>query len=180
MSELHVLYRFFDAHGELLYVGRTNNPPQRLNGHKADKDWWRDVSNVAMEHYESFAALEQAERDAIKNENPKYNIVHNKRGSKSRFIRFCGVQIELDADAGIVTFHDVQSTLCGVQGVDITVEPVSAEEGWIASVAVVPQGTMRQWWDELGKRADCHPDKKHHAKGLCMTCYKAELRQKKA
>lgn len=41
----HVLYRFYGATGQLLYVGITMNPVQRFRSHRGTKDWW-------CEHYQ--------------------------------------------------------------------------------------------------------------------------------
>ena len=51
-TTLHVLYRFFDASGNLLYVGITCNPSGRFSDHRT-KNWWRDVANITLEHADS-------------------------------------------------------------------------------------------------------------------------------
>lgn len=73
-SELHVLYRMWSACGELLYVGVTCNPGYRLNAHANGKNWWREVASVTMEHFPSRSSLLDAELQAIRVENPRYNI----------------------------------------------------------------------------------------------------------
>lgn len=83
MSDTHVLYRFFSATGQLLYVGITMNPPQRFKNHRDSKDWWGEVSGITVENYTSRDELAQAERRAIQVEHPMYNIVHTK-GTKPR------------------------------------------------------------------------------------------------
>jgi predicted GIY-YIG superfamily endonuclease len=80
----HVLYRFFDAGEQLLYIGITANPPQRFKAHQTEKGWWDAVSGIRIETFESRAQLVEAERVAIQAERPLYNIVHNsKKASKS-------------------------------------------------------------------------------------------------
>lgn len=69
----HVLYRFFDAQGNLLYVGITNDPEQRFRGHQGDKSWYHHVATAKMEHFETRAELMAAEIAAIEGEKPKYN-----------------------------------------------------------------------------------------------------------
>jgi predicted GIY-YIG superfamily endonuclease len=71
----NVLYRFFDTAGRLLYVGITQNPQLRLRDHRAMKDWWAEVANVTMEHFDSRQAVEAAERIAVRTENPVHNTV---------------------------------------------------------------------------------------------------------
>ena len=72
----NVLYRFFDAGKALLYVGITSRPPQRFKDHGREKEWWREVATIEMQHFDDRASLEQAERKAIKRENPRYNVIY--------------------------------------------------------------------------------------------------------
>jgi len=74
----HVLYRFYSATGQLLYVGITMNPPERFKGHRDQKDWWDRVSGITVETYSSREELQRAERRAIQVEHPQYNIIHNR------------------------------------------------------------------------------------------------------
>jgi predicted GIY-YIG superfamily endonuclease len=74
-EELHILYRFFDAGGDLLYVGMTNNPPRRFTEHKTVKSWWFIVATITLEQIDSRTALKCAERAAIRDENPRYNDI---------------------------------------------------------------------------------------------------------
>ncbi len=73
----HVLYRFYSATGQLLYVGITMNPPRRFKNHRDSKSWWDQVSGITVENYASRSELEQAERRAIQVERPLHNVVHN-------------------------------------------------------------------------------------------------------
>lgn len=72
----HALYRFFDEGGELLYIGITNNPTARFRQHGSDKDWWHEVATIRMERYSSRDAVLVAEKRAIIEEKPRYNVVH--------------------------------------------------------------------------------------------------------
>jgi predicted GIY-YIG superfamily endonuclease len=73
----HVLYRFYSATGQLLYVGITMNPPQRFKNHRESKVWWDQVSGITVETYGRRSELEQAERRAIQVEKPLHNVAHN-------------------------------------------------------------------------------------------------------
>lgn len=77
MSESHVLYRFYDAAGQLLYVGITCNPPQRFREHRDSKDWWTEIGQITLCHYRNRTELTKAETRAIQDEHPLHNIVHN-------------------------------------------------------------------------------------------------------
>lgn len=87
------LYRFWH-YRELLYVGKTTNPPARLKQHKQAKDWWREVTHITMQHFPNEAALHKAECIAILAEEPLYNIekpnwiINPKRAIETaRFVR---------------------------------------------------------------------------------------------
>ena len=73
----NVLYRFY-ADEDLLYVGITLNLPARWDAHAKDKPWWSEVTRCTVGHYDSREAAEAAERDAIRAEAPRYNVVHNR------------------------------------------------------------------------------------------------------
>lgn len=71
----HVLYRVFDDHNVLLYVGITNDPVLRFRTHRHEKPWWKQhVHTAKFEYFYNRADLEAAEKYAIRHENPVYNI----------------------------------------------------------------------------------------------------------
>lgn len=72
----HALYRFFDAGGDLLYVGITNDPGRRWGRHANDKPWWHEVDRIELERYPSREDVLAAERKAIREEGPRYNLMH--------------------------------------------------------------------------------------------------------
>ncbi|MFD5579017.1 GIY-YIG nuclease family protein [Streptomyces pseudogriseolus] len=72
------LYRLRDGDGALLYVGISSKPPQRWGQHAADKEWWLDVATLSMEWFESRTDALEAEAEAIRAEQPRHNIQHNK------------------------------------------------------------------------------------------------------
>ena len=72
-QSLFTLYRFWH-YRELLYVGKTTNPPARLKQHKADKSWWLMVTHQTMQHLPNQAALDKAEAIAILAEEPRFNV----------------------------------------------------------------------------------------------------------
>ncbi len=69
----HVLYRLFDEGDRLLYVGITLSPADRFAAHRADKTWWNDVATIRLQHLPDRESLEEAEREAIQVEDPRYN-----------------------------------------------------------------------------------------------------------
>jgi predicted GIY-YIG superfamily endonuclease len=77
MTKPHVLYRAFNAQGQLLYVGITMNPGNRFAQHSDEKPWWTDVANIRVEQFASRNEVLTAEREVIKSERPLHNVVHN-------------------------------------------------------------------------------------------------------
>jgi len=73
----HVLYRFFDQSDVLLYVGITVDPTARFKKHRGDKPWWDQIDHIGLEHFATREEALEAERKAIKSEEPLHNIVHN-------------------------------------------------------------------------------------------------------
>lgn len=71
------LYRMYDADGVLLYVGISKSAIRRMTEHADTQPWWSDVATQTIEHIECDRrqALD-IERDTIKRERPKYNVVH--------------------------------------------------------------------------------------------------------
>lgn len=69
------LYRLYARSGRLLYVGITDDWSKRRVQHAADKDWWHQVDQVALVEFEDRLAAIDAERRAIRAEQPAHNIV---------------------------------------------------------------------------------------------------------
>ena len=69
------LYRFFDAAGELIYVGSsTRTVIHLMNEHRYEREWWDEVATITVEKV-PFNDLRTAEMRAIEAEKPKYNIL---------------------------------------------------------------------------------------------------------
>lgn len=67
------LYRLYDEGGDLLYVGISTRPFQRVKEHKGDKTWWLEVASQTFTHYHTRAEASAAELEAIRSEAPRYN-----------------------------------------------------------------------------------------------------------
>lgn len=72
------LYRHFDARGRLLYVGISTCTFVRFTQHRTRAQWFDDVVTVTIERYPTNAEAREAERMAIKNERPLFNIAIGK------------------------------------------------------------------------------------------------------
>lgn len=73
------LYRLFDDKHHLLYVGISASAIARLSQHISEKPWASEIAHVSVEHYETRAEAAEAEREAIRLERPRHNVVHNRR-----------------------------------------------------------------------------------------------------
>jgi len=78
------LYRHFDKVGDLLYIGVSKSAFTRASQHKFSSTWFRDIATIAIEHHKTRASALSAERKAIINERPKYNIDHKINTPKSK------------------------------------------------------------------------------------------------
>ncbi|MFE9735444.1 GIY-YIG nuclease family protein [Streptomyces sp. NPDC005863] len=70
------LYRLFDRDGRLLYVGISRNPDVRWGQHSLTKDWWHEVERRETKWLATRTRAEDAERQAIQTEHPRYNTQH--------------------------------------------------------------------------------------------------------
>jgi hypothetical protein len=78
------LYRLYNAYGQLLYVGISYNALTRFSTHSGDKEWWQEVHDVTITHYDDRVIALCAEYVAIRTEHPRYNIMHNTMPSEDR------------------------------------------------------------------------------------------------
>lgn len=67
------VYRMYDAHGALLYVGCSVLWPTRVGQHSEEKPWWSEVASLTVEHHDTRDAALAAESAAIRVERPAYN-----------------------------------------------------------------------------------------------------------
>lgn len=74
----HHLYRAFDQSGALLYVGVSVSALERLRAHRRQSGWFGDLATLTVQAFPDRFALEQAEREAIRDERPLWNVQHNR------------------------------------------------------------------------------------------------------
>ena len=70
------LYRHFDENGALLYVGISLSAVQRLKQHEKS-GWFEEIASVTIESFDTRELALLAEKEAIEQEFPMYNKVHN-------------------------------------------------------------------------------------------------------
>jgi hypothetical protein len=78
----HFVYRCYTAAGELIYVGCSVAPIQRMDQHRANAWWFDQVARVRYVVYPNKDYALYKEREAIGEENPRWNI---KGRDQSRF-----------------------------------------------------------------------------------------------
>lgn len=76
MTGTTYLYRLFSANHHLLYVGIGKSALVRLGSHLTDQPWADEIAHASVERFETRGEAEAAEKAAIKQELPRYNIVH--------------------------------------------------------------------------------------------------------
>lgn len=69
-----VLYRAFDRHGQLLYVGITIDAQKRLKQHGWRSAWWPLCARVEQQIFADRRSALDAERDLIETLRPPYNV----------------------------------------------------------------------------------------------------------
>lgn len=76
-----VLYRFYDANRQLLYIGIANDDPTyRWTKHRSGSEWWHLAAYVSVTHVSPVNSRRRAlEREAIRAERPLYNKDHLRR-----------------------------------------------------------------------------------------------------
>lgn len=74
----NILYRKYNSTNELLYIGISeNNSDQRHRFHQTNQPWADEIAYTVEEVFENLDELKIAEKAAIRNEHPKYNIQDN-------------------------------------------------------------------------------------------------------
>jgi predicted GIY-YIG superfamily endonuclease len=102
----HVLYRFYDASGALLYVGITAKPIRRFRDHQKTKDWWTEVSSIRVENFSSRLELIYGERRAIVHEKPLYNITYNNHSEADAESLSAGARYTLEQATELICGDD--------------------------------------------------------------------------
>lgn len=115
------LYRLFDQAGDLLYVGISTRPLQRVREHSKGQTWWTEVASQTFEHHPTRSEAARAELAAIRTENPRHNIVGAKppteaeiheRRQWDRLCRLCPTCADLVTLAQLIGRADRSPTFC--------------------------------------------------------------------
>src|SRR5438128_154985 len=77
-----VVYRCFDGDGVLLYIGSSRNVERRMETHARTSFWRAHVARVRIQIAPDVFTARQIEAEAIRTENPRFNIHHRKPRSQ--------------------------------------------------------------------------------------------------
>jgi len=83
LADMHAVYRMYDHSGRLLYIGMSGRAGRRFDEH-AKKRWFPLVSTITLEWHDTHAAAVLAEKRAIADEQPRYNIAGSPFAMKKR------------------------------------------------------------------------------------------------
>lgn len=73
-SKKTALYRHYDINGNLLYIGISLSAINRLSQHKNTSEWFNSIAKVDIEWFNDRESAILAEMEAVRLENPKFNI----------------------------------------------------------------------------------------------------------
>lgn len=88
------VYRFFDAAGQLIYVGQTADPKERFRRHSAESDWWSEVAHRLVDWWPDKAAAVAEEARLVAEQSPRYNVQHSPVVVRARNRRRSGGSLE--------------------------------------------------------------------------------------
>jgi GIY-YIG catalytic domain len=104
----HILYRWWDHNGNLLYVGQSITVWERVKQHRTASAWFGTAVAMTIEELPTKTELDKAERQAIENEHPVHNITHNQTPGTVRqidprtlIIHAGWVNVPLDIDVAL-------------------------------------------------------------------------------
>lgn len=73
---LPVVYRCYDATGRLIYIGCSYDVVNRFDQHRRSTWWASLIAKVHITIHATHLAAFEAEKRAIKTENPAFNLAH--------------------------------------------------------------------------------------------------------
>ena len=95
------VYRYYDKHGVLLYVGITGRGLARNSEHNKTKEWWQYVTRQEVEHYKTRRAAHNIEKELIRQHRPPFNVQHNPGCAETRdaYLSFRNAHRPIDVNA---------------------------------------------------------------------------------
>ncbi|MGW7410531.1 GIY-YIG nuclease family protein [Streptomyces sp. NPDC054833] len=151
------LYRLYDDHDTLLYVGIAGNPQTRWADHARDKrnTWWPQVSMKEIVWFDSREEAAEAELTAILAERPRHNAVGSLRNEHGARVRDGMARKRLLAQLAAQTPDTYQVTAR------------RSMDGWAVEVPALPEVQTRaktlttaeqKARQQIARALDCEPD----------------------
>lgn len=139
MTDPTAVYRFYDAAGSLLYVGATRIPQRRWSQHASRQSWWTDVARKTIRWHQTKEAALAAEKEAIRTEHPRYNIIHVRAsGPLADMLREAGAELKTKR---AILDAKLQEARAGA----VEAKAAGASERNIAEWLRVDRMTIRKW-----------------------------------
>ena len=101
----YLLYRFYDADRQPLYIGITTGDAFRWTQHRKRADWWPLAESVAVSTYHTHDELLVAEKAALRHEQPRFNK-QGVRWPSTTYLRFDGTAADAAAHLFSVAHPD--------------------------------------------------------------------------
>jgi predicted GIY-YIG superfamily endonuclease len=139
MTEPTAVYRFYDKQGALLYVGATRGPQARWRQHASKRAWWPDVARKTIRWYQAKDAALAAEKEAIRAECPRYNVMHL-RPAGPIVDTLTELRAELRANRAILGARLKEARALAVES-----KASGVSERRIAELLQVDRMTVRKW-----------------------------------
>jgi hypothetical protein len=100
------LYRYYDHHRVLIYVGITNRGIARNVEHNRSKRWWPYVASQEVEHFPTRSQAHAREVELIQRYAPPFNIQHNP-GHQEMLAAYLTARDVADSLGGKIPLHPV-------------------------------------------------------------------------
>ncbi len=118
------LYRHFSSDKELLYVGISVDGYARTKAHHRHSAWFPQVAEITIEHLETRESAINAEKIAIAQERPKFNVMHN----RPRFVaNEKPDNSKREMEFGIVSFQPLYSMVAAARKLDLSIMRIKKE-----------------------------------------------------
>ena len=103
------LYRHYNTTGILLYVGISISAIKRLSEHAVQSRWFNQIAVIKIEKFETRKEAQLAEKQAIEQESPLFNIKMNFRKVDVPFVK--PVDVPFFKSNRLLTFREVNAMI---------------------------------------------------------------------
>lgn len=75
-ADASAVYRIYDKHGALLYIGMSYDPETRVRVQRREKPWGHQIARHEVDWHPNRAASQRAERLLIEGLQPRHNVTY--------------------------------------------------------------------------------------------------------